>query len=337
MSVSHIIPIAILVLTAMGWLTVLAEQNDGTARFSTEIDKNGAIIKLHAGDESVPFSVGWPPDYRGNIGQHCVQYNVADLDSSGFTFYFRPDNHQNWRPVTRRSQFGPWPRQTVHFKIEADRSTKLRVLYSNNTCGIYHNLILTDFYDGERVKVTTGKKTYYISKGSPLIADFNITGQVCVFSEFEGATRIRSGNYFGFFAKRSGRVPITVWATLGACASQESKPPDPKDAAPQAIRLSHNQRMQVQRGLTKLGYDTFGVDGKFGPKTRSAIRRWQISNGHQVTGTITSTQFSAIVRDARTARQKTPSAATPTGRYVDGRGCLREASGQIVANYKEGC
>jgi peptidoglycan hydrolase-like protein with peptidoglycan-binding domain len=57
----------------------------------------------------------------------------------------------------------------------------------------------------------------------------------------------------------------------------------------------------VQGALTELGYDTRGIDGIFGPGTRSAIRNWQAAAGFTVTGFVTAPQI-GILREAAARR-----------------------------------
>ncbi|MFD1880566.1 peptidoglycan-binding protein [Paracoccus pacificus] len=54
--------------------------------------------------------------------------------------------------------------------------------------------------------------------------------------------------------------------------------------------LNRDQRRQVQRNLTLLGYDTRGADGIFGSATRRAIRDWQARNNLSQTGYLTERQ-----------------------------------------------
>ncbi|MEM9577610.1 MAG: peptidoglycan-binding domain-containing protein [Pseudomonadota bacterium] len=49
---------------------------------------------------------------------------------------------------------------------------------------------------------------------------------------------------------------------------------------------SSNVIRAVQGQLTTLGYDPKGIDGKIGPNTRAAIRRYQRDNDMTVTGRI---------------------------------------------------
>lgn len=58
---------------------------------------------------------------------------------------------------------------------------------------------------------------------------------------------------------------------------QTSFPPD-------ATGLTKDDRMELQRRLTALGFDTDGVDGVIGTNSRNAIRAYQRSNGLPETG-----------------------------------------------------
>lgn len=48
--------------------------------------------------------------------------------------------------------------------------------------------------------------------------------------------------------------------------------------------LSHIQKVELQRLLTAAGYSTDGMDGKIGPNTRAALRRWQMDVGFPADG-----------------------------------------------------
>ena len=52
----------------------------------------------------------------------------------------------------------------------------------------------------------------------------------------------------------------------------------------EGLRLDRAARREVQEGLQAAGFDPGGADGMFGPRTRSAIRRWQTSRGERATG-----------------------------------------------------
>ena len=44
--------------------------------------------------------------------------------------------------------------------------------------------------------------------------------------------------------------------------------------------LTRSERKELQTILNRLGYDTGGVDGRLGSKSRRAIRHWQLKTGH---------------------------------------------------------
>jgi len=69
-----------------------------------------------------------------------------------------------------------------------------------------------------------------------------------------------------------------------------------------ALELRAADRQQIQRDLVLLDYDTRGVDGIFGPGSRSAIRRWQRESGFEPTGFLTAVQIDALSEMAATRR-----------------------------------
>jgi peptidoglycan hydrolase-like protein with peptidoglycan-binding domain len=48
--------------------------------------------------------------------------------------------------------------------------------------------------------------------------------------------------------------------------------------------MTKADRQELQRLLTRAGYDTGGTDGVIGARTRAAIEAWQRANGLPVTG-----------------------------------------------------
>jgi len=71
--------------------------------------------------------------------------------------------------------------------------------------------------------------------------------------------------------------------------------------AEEALRLSRDQRREIQRHLTLLDYNTRGIDGIFGPGSRRAIANWQQVNGYSQTTYLTTEQISRL--DAQAARR----------------------------------
>lgn len=69
-------------------------------------------------------------------------------------------------------------------------------------------------------------------------------------------------------------------------------------AAEEALRLSRDQRRQIQRDLSIIDIDPRGIDGLFGPGSRNAISTWQRRNGHEATGYVTAPQMAALATQA---------------------------------------
>ena len=77
-------------------------------------------------------------------------------------------------------------------------------------------------------------------------------------------------------------------------------PTPPPATAPAAVLeerllgLTLAERADVQRRLTKLGYNTYGTDGTFGGNTRRAIAAWQGDEGTTITGYLSADQVRLI-------------------------------------------
>lgn len=68
------------------------------------------------------------------------------------------------------------------------------------------------------------------------------------------------------------------------------------------IRLDKAKRRYVQRGLTRLGFDT-KVNGRFDEATRAAISRWQGARGYPETGFLNVVQHEALRAEIISASQ----------------------------------
>jgi lytic murein transglycosylase len=62
------------------------------------------------------------------------------------------------------------------------------------------------------------------------------------------------------------------------------RPPIRGSFPPDAAGMTKADRQELQRLLTRAGYDTGGTDGVIGARTRAAIEAWQRANGLPVTG-----------------------------------------------------
>ncbi|MDI3338714.1 peptidoglycan-binding domain-containing protein [Defluviimonas aestuarii] len=97
------------------------------------------------------------------------------------------------------------------------------------------------------------------------------------------------------------RYPDGIFADAARRAIAEADDPVAQArAAEDALRLSRDQRRQIQRDLSILDIDPRGIDGLFGPGSRNAIGTWQRRNGHAVTGYITAPQMAALAAQAET-------------------------------------
>lgn len=84
---------------------------------------------------------------------------------------------------------------------------------------------------------------------------------------------------------------------------------EPATSAAQAelnLGLTRSQRVQIQRDLIALGYDTKGADGLFGNGTRDAIRAWQRNTGQRATGYMTAGQINSLHADAEARGSEAP-------------------------------
>lgn len=66
-----------------------------------------------------------------------------------------------------------------------------------------------------------------------------------------------------------------------------------------ALGLNVTDRRDIQRNLSLLGYNPRGVDGIFGPGSRSAIESWQRANGFDANGYLTAEQLRALSAAAK--------------------------------------
>jgi peptidoglycan hydrolase-like protein with peptidoglycan-binding domain len=68
------------------------------------------------------------------------------------------------------------------------------------------------------------------------------------------------------------------------------------------IGLDKRKRRDVQRRLTRLGFDT-KVNGKFDEQTRAVIARWQAARGYPKTGFLDTPQHQALATEIASAAQ----------------------------------
>ena len=111
-----------------------------------------------------------------------------------------------------------------------------------------------------------------------------------------------AGSYRAYLTQYpQGVFRAEAQAALDGLAAQPADPRAEAEAAETALQLGRTARQQIQRDLTLLEFDTRGIDGIFGPGTRSAIRAWQRATGVAETGFLTRAQIS-LLRERATVR-----------------------------------
>jgi peptidoglycan hydrolase-like protein with peptidoglycan-binding domain len=81
---------------------------------------------------------------------------------------------------------------------------------------------------------------------------------------------------------------------VAALTSPDATVPAAEEAE-RSIGLTRQGRSRAQLALTLLGYSTGGTDGSFGPKSRTAITKWQTDRGEAATGYLTAKQHAALL------------------------------------------
>lgn len=67
------------------------------------------------------------------------------------------------------------------------------------------------------------------------------------------------------------------------------------------LKLTPRDRQHIQIALTSLGFDTRGIDGVFGPRTREMIARWQTARSQPTTGFLDAGQRQILLKEAADA------------------------------------
>jgi peptidoglycan hydrolase-like protein with peptidoglycan-binding domain len=105
------------------------------------------------------------------------------------------------------------------------------------------------------------------------------------------------------FTKRfpNGRYATVARTTLAKMRADALI--SPAERAERALKLTRDEKQDIQRDLTVLGHDTRGVDGLFGPASRSAIKAWQASNQRRAHGFLNGGQVRAILDQGANRRR----------------------------------
>jgi uncharacterized caspase-like protein len=90
-------------------------------------------------------------------------------------------------------------------------------------------------------------------------------------------------------------------ATRNLTVDTSSLSDEADQVAEDQIRLDRGNRRDVQRRLTKLGFDVH-VNGKFDDETRNVIKRWQAARGYPSTGFLNRAQHTALISENLASR-----------------------------------
>lgn len=95
---------------------------------------------------------------------------------------------------------------------------------------------------------------------------------------------------------QTGYVTASQVKLIGSQAGSVTTPTPSNGAALEEslLELTLAERVDLQRRLTRLGYDPLRTDGTFGAGTRRAIGEWQADEGEPVTGYLTADQVRLI-------------------------------------------
>ncbi|CAL78662.1 conserved hypothetical protein; putative signal peptide; putative Peptidoglycan binding-like domain [Bradyrhizobium sp. ORS 278] len=107
----------------------------------------------------------------------------------------------------------------------------------------------------------------------------------------------------GLSTSPRGATAPAETASVGEDANQQSE---------NQIGLTKAKRRAVQRGLTRLGFDT-KADGTFDEQTRAAISRWQEERGYPTTGFLNAAQHKALITAAAEAARSDRQARRQSG------------------------
>jgi peptidoglycan hydrolase-like protein with peptidoglycan-binding domain len=107
----------------------------------------------------------------------------------------------------------------------------------------------------------------------------------------------------------SASVEPATSADESTQASQKSQATPETEAQ---IGLDKRKRRDVQRALSKLGFDT-KISGKFDDRTRAAITRWQEARGYPQTGFLDTAQHEALRTEFISVAQANSGSGRPSG------------------------
>ena len=123
--------------------------------------------------------------------------------------------------------------------------------------------------------------------------------------------------------------PSTTARDLSASVDSATFTDEATQQTEDQIGLDKRKRRDVQRRLTRLGFDT-KVNGKFDESTRAVITRWQGARGYPKTGFLNTLQNRALLTEIVSAAHASSSDKSDDGhlaRRRDGGGARHHRSG----------
>jgi uncharacterized caspase-like protein len=105
-------------------------------------------------------------------------------------------------------------------------------------------------------------------------------------------------------------------ATRNLTVDTSSLSDEADQVAEDQIRLDRGTRRDVQRRLTKLGFDVHAT-GKFDDETRNVIKRWQAARGYPSTGFLNRAQHTALLSENLASRAPEEDDLTPSSSEDD--------------------
>ena len=135
---------------------------------------------------------------------------------------------------------------------------------------------------------------------APVIAPPVVVDTTAETALWEGAVALDTVPAYRDYLRR---YPTGQFAGLAETAIADiiAEPNRADRLAEDALALTRDQRRSIQQNLSLLDFNTRGIDGIFGPGTRSAITNWQQDGGFAQTSYLTAEQINRI--EAQAARR----------------------------------
>jgi murein L,D-transpeptidase YcbB/YkuD len=142
-------------------------------------------------------------------------------------------------------------------------------------------LMLSPSYAGDTNKTTNDPSATNTQESKPM------TGK-------QKATAIGAGTGAVAGAVVGGPVGAVVGAGVGAYVGHEGTDANGKTSSTTSASASDSTVRDAQAALNSQGYSAGMVDGRWGPSTQNAVRRFQSDRGLEQSGTLDNATLSAL-------------------------------------------